>query len=35
VASDNKVSVRSIAHIIAGHELHHLGIIRTRYLGVS
>jgi DinB superfamily len=35
VASDNKVSVRAIAHIIAGHELHHLGIIRTRYLGVS
>jgi uncharacterized damage-inducible protein DinB len=35
VASDNEVSVRSIAHIIAGHELHHLGIIRTRYLGIS
>jgi DinB superfamily len=35
VASDNEVSVRSIAHIIAGHELHHLGIIRTRYLGIN
>jgi DinB superfamily len=35
VASDNEVSVRAIAHIIAGHELHHIGIIRTRYLGMS
>jgi hypothetical protein len=35
VASENEVSVRSIAHIIAGHELHHLGIIRTRYLSIS
>ena len=31
-ASDNKISVRAIAYIIAGHELHHLGILRSRYL---
>jgi DinB superfamily len=35
VANDSEISVRAIAHIIAGHELHHLGIIRTRYLGIS
>ncbi|HEX8457322.1 MAG TPA: DinB family protein [Pyrinomonadaceae bacterium] len=32
VASDNEVSVRAIAYIIAGHELHHTGILRERYL---
>jgi hypothetical protein len=32
VASDNKISVRAIAHIIAGHELHHVGILQSRYL---
>lgn len=32
VASDNEVSVRALAYIMAGHELHHLEIIRTRYL---
>lgn len=31
-ASDNEVSVRALAHIIAGHELHHLRILRERYL---
>jgi hypothetical protein len=31
-ANNNEVSVRAIAHIIAGHELHHVGILRTRYL---
>jgi hypothetical protein len=31
-ASDMPVSVRAIAWIIAGHERHHLGIIRERYL---
>ena len=31
-ASDNKISVRAIAYIIAGHELHHVGILRSRYL---
>ena len=31
-ASDNKISVRAIAYIVAGHELHHMGILRSRYL---
>lgn len=31
-ASDNPVSVRALAHIIAGHELHHVNILRERYL---
>jgi uncharacterized damage-inducible protein DinB len=32
VASRNEMTVRALAYAIAGHELHHLGIIRTRYL---
>jgi DinB superfamily len=32
VASDAEVSVRALAYIIAGHELHHMGILRGRYL---
>jgi hypothetical protein len=32
VVSENEVSVRALAHIIAGHELHHLEILRSRYL---
>jgi len=31
-ASDHVVSVRALAYIIAGHELHHVGLLRTRYL---
>jgi uncharacterized damage-inducible protein DinB len=31
-ASDNQVSVRALAHIIAGHETHHMRILRERYL---
>ncbi len=31
-ANDNEISVRAIAYVIAGHELHHVGILRTRYL---
>jgi hypothetical protein len=31
-ANDNEISVRALAYNIAGHELHHLGIIRERYL---
>lgn len=34
-ASDFKLSVRSIAYILAGHELHHLKIIKERYLNKS
>jgi hypothetical protein len=32
VASDNEVSVRALAYIVAGHELHHVEILRSRYL---
>ena len=31
-ASGKAVSVRALAYIIAGHELHHVGILKTRYL---
>jgi hypothetical protein len=31
-ASDNEVTVRAIAYIIAGHEAHHVGRRRERYL---
>jgi DinB superfamily len=35
VANNDEISVRAIAYVLAGHELHHLGIIRTRYLEIS
>jgi uncharacterized damage-inducible protein DinB len=31
-ASGTLISVRALAYIIAGHEIHHLGVIRERYL---
>jgi len=31
-ANGADLSVRAMAHIMAGHELHHVGILRTRYL---
>ncbi|MCA1630436.1 MAG: DinB family protein [Acidobacteria bacterium] len=31
-ANDNEVSVRGLAYILAGHELHHVNILRERYL---
>jgi len=31
-ANDSEVSVRALAHIIAGHEVHHVEILKTRYL---
>ncbi|UPK41570.1 DinB family protein [Paenibacillus pabuli] len=31
IVSDNPASARSIAYIIAGHELHHLSVLRDRY----
>jgi len=34
-ASDNEVSVRALAHIMAGHELHHVQILKTRYLNTA
>lgn len=30
-ANNQPFSVRALAHIIAGHELHHVGILRERY----
>jgi hypothetical protein len=32
VASGDEISVRALAYNIAGHELHHMAIVRTRYL---
>jgi hypothetical protein len=32
IASDAEVTVRALAYIIAGHELHHRQILRTKYL---
>ena len=32
VASNREFTVRAIAYIIVGHERHHLGILKTRYL---
>ena len=32
IASDNSVSVRALAYIVAGHLTHHLAIVRERYL---
>lgn len=31
-ASDNEVSVRALAYITAGHEAHHIQVLRERYL---
>ena len=31
-ANESEVSVRALAHIIAGHELHHRNVLRDRYL---
>ena len=31
-ASGNHVTVRALAYIIAGHELHHVEILKTKYL---
>jgi DinB superfamily len=32
-ASGNPVTARAVAYVIAGHELHHMKIVRERYLG--
>ena len=34
-ANDSEVSVRAVAHIIAGHEVHHVQILKTRYLSTG
>jgi uncharacterized damage-inducible protein DinB len=35
VANKNEVTVRALAYIIAGHELHHRGILEERYFAAS
>src|SRR5262245_60770398 len=32
IANENEISARALAYIIAGHELHHCEVIRSRYL---
>jgi uncharacterized damage-inducible protein DinB len=32
IASDNSITVRALAYIVAGHLAHHLAILRERYL---
>jgi uncharacterized damage-inducible protein DinB len=34
-ANKNEVSVRALAYIIAGHELHHRGILEAKYFAAS
>ena len=31
-ASGKRMSVRALAWVIAGHELHHLDVLKTRYV---
>lgn len=35
VASNNEVTVRALAYIIAGHELHHRNILQERYFSAT
>jgi len=35
LANDSEASVRALAYIIAGHELHHRGVLTSRYLSAS
>lgn len=35
VANGNRVTVRALAYHIAGHELHHINILKERYLAQS
>lgn len=35
VASQNPVSVRALAYMIAGHELHHRGVLREKYIAAG
>lgn len=32
IASDNEVTARALAYVIAGHEAHHIRVLRERYL---
>lgn len=35
IASDSPFTVRALAHLAAGHVIHHLAIVQTRYLGTA
>jgi len=35
IANESQASVRALAYIIAGHELHHMQILRDKYLPAS
>jgi uncharacterized damage-inducible protein DinB len=35
IANENAVSVRALLYHLAGHELHHLTIIKDKYLGLA
>jgi uncharacterized damage-inducible protein DinB len=35
IANKNEVTVRALAYIIAGHELHHRGILKEKYFTVN
>jgi hypothetical protein len=35
VANKNEISVRALAYIIAGHELHHRRILEEKYFAAS
>ena len=35
IANQNPVSVRALAFMIAGHELHHRGVLKEKYLGAN
>jgi uncharacterized damage-inducible protein DinB len=32
IASGNSISVRALAYVIAGHVIHHVGVLRDKYL---
>ena len=32
VASGNKISVRALGYLFSGHQMHHLNIVKERYL---
>lgn len=34
IANKNEISVRALAYIVAGHELHHRNVLREKYLPV-
>jgi uncharacterized damage-inducible protein DinB len=33
IANEKEISTRALAYNVAGHELHHVGILKSRYLG--